>query len=143
MQTLTVNLGDRSYPIHVGEGILPRVGEFLSQAGLRGKVAIVTNPTVAQLYLDAVHEALTDAGFEMIPILIPEGEEHKNLKTLASIYDRLITERLERNSCGMALGGGVVGDVAGFVAATYLRGVQYSEVPATPMAQGQSRCCRE
>ena len=59
MQTLTVNLGDRSYPIHVGEGILPRVGEFLSQAGLRGKVAIVTNPTVAQLYLDAVHEALT------------------------------------------------------------------------------------
>ncbi len=138
MQTLTVNLGDRSYPIHVGEGILPRVGEFLSQAGLRGKVAIVTNPTVAQLYLDAVHEALTDAGFEMIPILIPEGEEHKNLKTLASIYDRLITERLERNSCVMALGGGVVGDVAGFAAATYLRGIPYIQVPTTLLAQVDS-----
>jgi len=138
MQTLTVNLGDRSYPIHVGEGILPRVGEFLSQAGLRGKVAIVTNPTVAQLYLDAVHEALTDAGFEMIPILIPEGEEHKNLKTLASIYDRLITERLERNSCVMALGGGVVGDVAGFIAATYLRGIPYIQVPTTLLAQVDS-----
>ncbi|TMB73106.1 MAG: 3-dehydroquinate synthase [Deltaproteobacteria bacterium] len=138
MQTLTVNLGDRSYPIHVGEGILPRAGEFLSQAGLRGKVAIVTNPTVAQLYLDAVHEALTDAGFEMIPILIPEGEEHKNLKTLASIYDRLITERLERNSCVMALGGGVVGDVAGFIAATYLRGIPYIQVPTTLLAQVDS-----
>ncbi len=138
MQTLTVNLGDRSYPIHVGEGILPRAGEFLSQAGLRGKVAIVTNPTVAQLYLDAVHEALTDAGFEMIPILIPEGEEHKNLKTLASIYDRLITERLERNSCVMALGGGVVGDVAGFAAATYLRGIPYIQVPTTLLAQVDS-----
>src|SRR6184192_301194 len=134
MQTLTVNLGDRSYPIHVGEGILPRAGEFLSQAGLRGKVAIVTNPTVAQLYLDAVHETLTDAGFEMIPILIPEGEEHKNLKTLASIYDRLVTERLERNSCVMALGGGVVGDVAGFAAATYLRGIPYIQVPTTLLA---------
>ncbi|OLC70532.1 MAG: 3-dehydroquinate synthase [Deltaproteobacteria bacterium 13_1_40CM_4_54_4] len=131
MQTLTVNLGDRSYPIHVGEGILPRAGEFLSQAGLRGKVAIVTNPTVAQLYLDAVHEALTDAGFEMIPILIPEGEEHKNLKTLASIYDRLITERLERNSCIMALGGGVVGDVAGFIAATYLHGIPLVQVDSS------------
>src|SRR5207245_11630607 len=104
MQTLTVNLGDRSYPIHVGEGILPRAGEFLSQAGLRGKVAIVTNPTVAQLYLDAVHEALTDAGFEMIPILIPEGDEHKNLKPLASLYDSLLKARLERNYCLMALG---------------------------------------
>jgi 3-dehydroquinate synthase len=138
MQTLTVNLGDRSYPIHVGEGILPRAGEFLSQAGLRGKVAIVTNPTVAQLYLDAVHEALTDAGFEMIPILIPEGEEHKNLKTLASVYDRLVTERLERNSCVMALGGGVVGDVAGFAAATYLRGIPYIQVPTTLLAQVDS-----
>jgi 3-dehydroquinate synthase len=138
MQTLTVNLGDRSYPIHVGEGILPRAGEFLAQAGLGGKVAIVTNPTVAQLYLDAVHEALTHAGFEVIPILIPEGEEHKNLKTLASIYDRLITERLERKSCIMALGGGVVGDVAGFVAATYLRGIPYVQVPTTLLAQVDS-----
>src|SRR5947207_10165562 len=98
MQTLTVNLGDRSYPIHVGEGILPRAGEFLSQAGLRGKVAIVTNPTVAQLYLDAVHEALTDAGLKMIPILIPEGEERSEehtseLQSHSDLVCRLLLEK--------------------------------------------------
>src|SRR5947207_11297596 len=124
--------------IHSVVASVTRVRVFLSQAGLRRKVPIVTNPTVAQLYLDAVHEAVTDAGFEMIPILIPEGEEHKNLKTLASIYDRLITERLERNSCVMALGGGVVGDVAGFAAATYLRGIPYIQVPTTLLAQVDS-----
>ena len=138
MQTLTVNLGDRSYPIHVGAGLLERAGELLRQAGVRGKVAVVTNPTVAQLYLDALHEALTSAEFEVTPILLPDGEEHKNLKSLVSIYDRLISERFERKSCVLALGGGVVGDVAGFAAATYLRGVSYAQVPTTLLAQVDS-----
>ena len=138
MQTLTVNLGDRSYPIHVGAGLLERAGELLRQAGVRGKVAVVTNPTVAQLYLDAIHEALTNAEFEVTPILVPDGEEHKNLKSLVSIYDRLISERFERKSCVLALGGGVVGDVAGFAAATYLRGVSYVQVPTTLLAQVDS-----
>jgi 3-dehydroquinate synthase len=138
MQSFVVNLGERSYPIHVGEGILPRAGELLAQAGLRGKVAIVSNPKVAQFYLDIVNDALRQTGFEVIPVLIPDGEEHKDLKTLASIYDRFVAERLERKSCVMALGGGVVGDVAGFAAATYLRGIPYVQVPTTLLAQVDS-----
>ena len=135
METLTVNLGDRSYPIHIGDGTLSRAGEFLQQVGLRGKVAIVTNSMVAQLYLDSLHEALSQSGFEVTPILLPDGEEHKNLSSLSSIYDRLIGARFERNSSILALGGGVVGDLAGFAAATYLRGVPYVQAPTTLLAQ--------
>lgn len=138
MQTLTVELGARSYPIHVGEGILSRAGELLQQAGLRGRVAIVTNPTVAQLYLDSVHDALRQAGFEVAPILVPDGEEHKNLASLSTIFDRLIGEKFDRKSCVLALGGGVVGDLAGFAAATYLRGIPYVQVPTTLLAQVDS-----
>lgn len=138
MQTLTVNLGERSYPIHIGDGVLERAGEYLAQVGLRGKVAVVTNPTVAQLYLDVVNDALKASGFEVVPVLIPDGEEHKNLSTLAQIFDRLIDERLERKSCILALGGGVIGDMAGFAAATYLRGVPYVQVPTTLLAQVDS-----
>jgi len=138
MRTLTVNLGDRSYPIYVGAGIMERAGEFLKQAGLGGKVAVVTNPTVAQLYLDPIHEALTKAEFQVTPVLLPDGEEHKNLKSLATIYDHLISERFERKSCVLALGGGVIGDLAGFAAATYLRGVPYVQVPTTLLAHVDS-----
>ena len=138
MQTLSVSLGDRSYPIYVGDGILVRAGEFLAQAGLNGKVAIISNPTVAQLYLDPIHEALTHAGFKVTPVLVPDGEEHKDLKSLASIYDRLIADRFDRKSCIMALGGGVVGDLAGFAAASYLRGIPYVQVPTTLLAQVDS-----
>jgi 3-dehydroquinate synthase len=138
MQTLTVNLGDRSYPIHVGANILGRIGEFLQKSGLRGKVAVVSNPTVAQLYLDPVHKALSASGFEVAPILLPDGEEHKNLESLAAIYDGLVQARLERKSCILALGGGVIGDIAGFAAATYLRGVPYVQLPTTLLAQVDS-----
>jgi 3-dehydroquinate synthase len=138
MQILNVSLGERSYPIYVGAAILARVGEFLAQAGLRGKVAVVTNPTVAQLYLDPVHKALAKSGFDVIPILLPDGEEHKNVASLQMIYDRLIAERFERKSCVLALGGGVIGDLAGFAAATYLRGVPYVQIPTTLLAQVDS-----
>lgn len=138
MQTLTVNLGDRSYPVHIGDGILSAAGALLQQAGLRGKVAVVTNPTVAQLYLDPVHESLTRAGFDVTPMLIPDGEEHKNLGSLSAVYDRLIADRFERGSCVLALGGGVVGDLAGFAAATFLRGIAYVQVPTTLLAQVDS-----
>jgi 3-dehydroquinate synthase len=138
MQSLTVNLGDRSYPIHIGDGILPGVGNLLQQIGLWGKIAVITNPTVAQLYLDPVHDALSRAGFAVSPILMPDGEEHKDLKSLSVIYDRLIEERFERKSCLLALGGGVVGDLAGFAAATYLRGVPFVQVPTTLLAQVDS-----
>ena len=138
METLRVNLGDRSYPIFVGEGLLPQAGEFLRRAGLRGKVAVITNPTVAQLYLDMTCKSLASAGFEVMAALVPDGEEHKDLKSLASIYDRLVADRFERKSCILALGGGVVGDLAGFAAATYLRGVPYVQVPTTLLAQVDS-----
>jgi 3-dehydroquinate synthase len=111
---------------------------LLQQAGLRGKVAVITNPTVAQLYLDPVHESLTRAGFDVTPVLIPDGEEHKNLGSLSAVYDRLIADRFERGSCVLALGGGVVGDLAGFVAATFLRGIAYVQVPTTLLAQVDS-----
>ena len=138
MQTVNVNLGPRSYPIHIGSEILAHAGELLKQAGLRGKVAIVSNPTVAQLYLDVIHNALSQSGYEVLPLLVADGEEHKTLHSLQTIYDGLIAARLERRSCVLALGGGVVGDLAGFAAATYLRGVPYVQVPTTLLAQVDS-----
>jgi 3-dehydroquinate synthase len=138
MQTLTVNLGERSYPIYFGANILERLGKLMQQVGLHGKVAIVSNPTVAQLYLDAIHDALSASGFEVTPILLLDGEEHKNLKSLTTIYDGLVEARLERHSAIVALGGGVIGDLAGFAAATYLRGVPYVQVPTTLLAQVDS-----
>ena len=135
MQTLSVNLAERSYPIHVGDGILSAVGDLLQQAGLRGKVAVITNPTVAQPYLDTIHESLSRAGFDVTPVLIPDGEQHKDLNLASAIYDRLIAERFERKSCVLALGGGVVGDLAGFAAATFLRGISYVQAPTTLLAQ--------
>ncbi|HEY1233983.1 MAG TPA: 3-dehydroquinate synthase [Candidatus Binatia bacterium] len=138
METLNVNLGDRSYPIYVGAGIIDSLGQRLRESGLAGKVAVVTNPTVAQLYLDAVHGSLDHADFEVVPILVPDGEEHKTFKSLTTIYDRLIAARCERKSSVLALGGGVIGDLGGFAAATYLRGVPYVQVPTTLLAQVDS-----
>jgi 3-dehydroquinate synthase len=138
MQTLTVNLGERSYPIHIGQNTLDRIGELLERADLRGRVAVVSNPVVAQRYLSPIDEALRGRGYEVTPILIPDGEEHKNLSSLAAVYDGLIKARIDRKSCVLALGGGVVGDVAGFAAATYLRGISYVQVPTTLLAQVDS-----
>jgi 3-dehydroquinate synthase len=138
METLTVELGARSYPIYIGAGILSRAGEFLASAGLAGKIALVTNPTVAKFYLEPAREVLTQAGFEVVPVLIPDGEEHKNHASLGLIYDALVSARLERKSAVAALGGGVIGDLAGFAAATYLRGVPYVQIPTTLLAQVDS-----
>jgi len=138
MRTLRVNLGDRSYPIHIGTGLIARAGELMGQSGIAGKVGIVTNPVVAGLYLGAVEESLRRAGFQVTTVLIPNGEEHKNLDSLASIYDRFIAARFERGSSLVALGGGVVGDLAGFAAATFLRGIPYVQIPTTLLAQVDS-----
>ena len=138
MQTLKVDLAERSYNIFVGEGILSSAGALLTEAGIKGKVAVITNPTVAQLYLDTVHDVLEGSGFDVTPILLPDGEEHKTLSTVSVIFDRLIAERFERKSCIVALGGGVVGDIAGFAAATYLRGIPFCQVPTTLLAQVDS-----
>lgn len=138
MRTLTVSLGARSYPIYLGGDLLGQAGELIQRAGLGEKVAVITQPRVAGLYLPILEPSLKRAGFRVVPVIIPEGEEHKSLASLSLIYDRLIEERFDRTSCLVALGGGVVGDLAGFAAATFLRGVAYVQAPTTLLAQVDS-----
>jgi 3-dehydroquinate synthase len=138
LERLTVGLGERSYPIWVGDGILEGLGEGLRAADFPRKVAIVTNPTVHGLYGERVLTALAREDFNVSLITIPDGEEHKNLRTLEKIYDALIARGFDRY-CGLvALGGGVVGDITGFAAATFLRGVPFVQVPTTLLAQVDS-----
>ena len=135
MQTLNVELGERSYPIHIGEGLLAD-GELLRQVLGGGQAALITNDVVAPLYLDRVLEALQ--GAPVTTIVLPDGEQHKNLATLDGIYDQLMVAKLDRKSTLIALGGGVIGDITGFAAATWLRGVRYIQAPTTLLAQVDS-----
>ena len=135
MQTVTVNLGERSYPIELGEGLLSRVGEIMKARGINGRVGIVSNPPVAELYGDQVRESLENAGYDTATVLIPEGEAHKNTASLGLIYDALVEHRFDRSATLIALGGGVIGDVTGFAAATFLRGIGYVQIPTTLLAQ--------
>ncbi len=137
MRTLTVGLGDRTYPIHIGEGLLARADLFLPHLPQR-KVSVVTNTTVAPLYLETLSAALRSASVEVIPVVLPDGEQHKNWLTLNAIFDALLSNRCERKSAIIALGGGVVGDLAGFAAASYQRGVPFIQVPTTLLAQVDS-----
>jgi 3-dehydroquinate synthase len=134
-ETVRVELGGRSYPIYIGTGILADIGTRLREVSGASRVAIVTSTTVGRLYATGVESSLTRAGFEPVLIEIPDGEEHKNLATLARIYDRLIDAGLDRGGALVALGGGVVGDVGGFAAATFLRGITLVQVPTTLVAQ--------
>jgi 3-dehydroquinate synthase len=136
-QTLTVGLAERSYPIHIGTGLLARADLLLPH--LPGKrAAVVTNTTVAPLYLDALCATLRGHGVEILPIVLADGEEHKNALTLGQIYDALLGHRSERSTPLIALGGGVIGDMTGFAAATYLRGVPFIQIPTTLLAQVDS-----
>jgi 3-dehydroquinate synthase len=137
-ETIRVELGDRSYPIRVGAGLLPTLGDRLREMGAGSRVAVVTNPTIGALYADAVCRGLGTAGFAVHRVDIPDGEEHKGLTSLAHIYDQLIGAKLDRGSVLVALGGGVVGDVGGFAAATFLRGISLVQVPTTLVAQVDS-----
>ena len=137
MQTLSVALGERSYPIHVGTALLARadlVVPFLA----RKSVAVVTNTTVAHLFLEQLARALAREGVEVVRIVVPDGEEHKDWSTLNAVFDALLEKRCGRDTTLIALGGGVIGDLAGFAAATYQRGVQYVQVPTTLLAQVDS-----
>ena len=138
MQTVRVDLGDRSYPIHIGRGLLGDVGSKLQELRCARRTAVITNAVVAPLYLGRIESSLRDAGFAPTAIELPDGEEHKNFAWLTFIYDRLVDAGLERKSAVIALGGGVVGDMAGFAASTYLRGVPYVQVPTTLLAQVDS-----
>ncbi|HEV7735141.1 MAG TPA: 3-dehydroquinate synthase [Candidatus Binatia bacterium] len=131
---VVVALGERSYPIVVGEGVLSEIGPRLAGLGFRGRSAVVTGELVATLYLEPVLGSLRAAGFEPLVITIPDGEEHKNLAWLALIYDRLLEAGIERRTPLVALGGGVIGDLTGFAAATLLRGLPVVQVPTTLLA---------
>jgi 3-dehydroquinate synthase len=137
MQTLNLALGDRSYPIHIGAGLLARA-ELIAERLPKKTAAIITNTTVAPLYLAPLERALEARGVEVIAITLPDGEQHKNWETLNRIFDALLEHRCERGTTLIALGGGVVGDLAGFAAAAFLRGVPYIQVPTTLLAQVDS-----
>ena len=138
MQTVRVDLGERSYPIHIGRGLLGGVGTKLQEMHCARRTAVVTNAVVGPLYLDRIEASLRQNGFSPTSIELPDGEEHKNFAWLTFLYDRLTGAGLERNSAIIGLGGGVVGDMAGFAASTFLRGVPYVQVPTTLLAQVDS-----
>lgn len=138
MEILTVSLAERSYEIRVGVDIIASVGELCRDLRLGRGVAVVTNTTVGPLYSERVASSLATAGFTPLLIELPDGESFKNAETLNRIYDYLVDAALTRDSFIVALGGGVVGDMAGFAAATYLRGIPFIQVPTTLLAQVDS-----
>lgn len=137
MQTLKVELANRSYPIHIGRDLISDANLILPHLK-RKHVAIVTNTTVAPLYLDKLSQTLQASGVTVIPIILPDGEAYKNTETLNTIYDVLLQNRCERSTTLIALGGGVIGDLTGYAAATYLRGVPFIQVPTTLLSQVDS-----
>jgi 3-dehydroquinate synthase len=142
-RTIKVDLSkacpDRSYLIVVERGILDSVGERVKEACPQAqRCVVITNPTVGALYLERLVDSLKASGITAVTIEVPDGEKYKNLTEISSVYDRLLTKRLERSSPVVALGGGVIGDMAGFVAATYLRGVPFIQIPTTLLAQVDS-----
>lgn len=126
-----VNAASRRYPIFVGWGLLPRLGEKMLQVGLSGKAVIVSDKIVYPFYGSQTKRALEKAGFEVSSFSVPAGEASKNINRAVEIYDFLISRRVERNDVVVALGGGMVGDLCGFVAATYLRGIPWVQVPTS------------
>lgn len=137
MQSLRVALGDRAYDIHIGTGLLNDVGlilPFLKKAG----VAIVTNETVAPLYLERLAGGLRNAGVAVTEIVLPDGEAYKDWVTLNRVFDVLLGRHAERSTTLIALGGGVIGDLTGFAAACYQRGVPFIQVPTTLLSQVDS-----
>ena len=135
MRTLTVDLAERSYPIHIGSGLLTQSQLFAPHIVGR-KVAIVSNTTVAPLYLQQLRVALSN--YEVSEIILPDGESYKNWETLQLIFDALLSEKHDRKTTLIALGGGVIGDMTGFAAACYQRGVNFIQVPTTLLSQVDS-----
>ena len=138
MRKVRVRLGSNGYEIQIGSGLLMQTGQQLKGIGFGDKLVIVTDPTVKSLYGNVLKQSLTRGGFKVAILQIPEGEEQKSLETAGRLYDELSNFYAERATPILALGGGVIGDVAGFVAATYLRGVPLIQIPTTLLAQVDS-----
>lgn len=135
MESVNVDLGNRSYPVHVGSGLLSRCDLIESVLG-NGRAVVISNDVVAPLYGSRVEELLGANFAEQI--VLPDGEQHKNLETISRIYDQLMVGKYDRKTTLVALGGGVIGDITGFAAATYQRGVNFIQIPTTLLAQVDS-----
>ncbi len=138
MGKVRVELGERSYNIVIDSGVLGQIGRALQKFEFSGTVALVSNPTVHGFYGAELTKSMKDSGFGIVEVIIPDGEQYKDLIRVQSIYDELLKARLDRKSAVIALGGGVIGDIAGFVSSTYMRGIDYIQVPTTLLAQVDS-----
>lgn len=137
LQTLTVGLEERSYPIHIGSGLLD-VAELLMHHLPKKRAIVVSNTTVAPLYLERLTNSLASIGVKVESVVLDDGERYKNNESLQKIYDSLLASRSERTTPLIALGGGVIGDMTGYAAATYLRGVPFIQIPTTLLSQVDS-----
>ncbi|MHB8173740.1 MAG: 3-dehydroquinate synthase [Nitrospirota bacterium] len=138
MEIVKVNLGPRSYDIFIGRALLPSLGERTKSAGLNGRAGILTNDTVGPIYAKRIIDSVRGAGYEVSVFSLPDGEKYKTVESMTSIYDWLLAEGFDRKSFLVALGGGVIGDIAGFAAATFMRGIDFVQVPTTLLAQVDS-----
>ena len=132
MDTINVSLAERSYPIHIGTCL---IGDrnLLAATITADQVLLVSNDVVAPLYQPRLQQSLPDCQLEIL--LLPDGERHKTLDAFATIIDKLIAARFHRDACIIALGGGVVGDIAGYAAASYQRGIDFIQMPTTLLAK--------
>ena len=138
MRRIKVKLGCNSYEVHIGSGLLAQLGRRLKEKGFSGKLVVVTDTVVKGLYGDVLDRALAREGFDVAMLEIPAGEEQKSLETAGRLYRELTDCYAERSTPVLAFGGGVIGDLAGFVAATYMRGVPLVQIPTTLLAQVDS-----
>ena len=136
-RVIELELGSRSYPIIIGNGLIDD-GALILKHVSSARIVIVTNETVAPLFLDRVEKALRQESKDVLVICLPDGEKHKTWVTLNTIFDTMLEARCDRTATIVALGGGVVGDVAGFAAATYQRGIAYVQIPTTLLSQVDS-----
>jgi len=137
MKTVKVGLGEKSYDILIGYP-LDKIGRMLSKYEKEVKTLIITNPTIAKYYLESVERSLQEAGFQVFVAQVPDGEAHKSLAEANRLYATCVEYRLERESIIVGLGGGVIGDLAGYVAATFMRGLPVVQVPTTLLSQVDS-----
>jgi 3-dehydroquinate synthase len=138
MKIISVKLGGNRYEIRIGSGLMAQAGPWLKEYGFCGKAVIITDTNVGQLYAGQLERGVVEAGFSVTVLEVPAGEEQKTLETASSLYGRLAASFAERSTLILALGGGVIGDLAGFVAATYMRGVPYIQVPTSLLAMVDS-----
>ena len=138
MRRVRVRLGKKSYNILIGSGLLAQTGQLLKETGFNDKLVVITDPTVNGLHGNALKQSLTGGGFKVTILEVPEGEEQKSLEAAGRLYGELTAVYAERMTPILALGGGVIGDLAGFVAATYMRGVPLIQLPTTLLAQVDS-----